>query len=257
MPTDHDSGYGAASWSTARNGRHRAPQQPTTAGRRALAATGVVTAVVGSGLVATAGTASAATADDFARLAQCESGGNYQINTGNGYYGAFQFDARTWHGLGYSGLPHEASPATQNEAAYKLYNSRGGWSAWPACSRKLGLTSNGSAPSGSSGSSDSGNVIEQALTPAEPPPMTIDTARQQVAEAGFSGTLSTDQSDEVRADAYVWQDKMRDRRFVLAVDGKFGPESQGIASIYAYLSRTDDGTPGVVDQDLWNLTVNG
>lgn len=253
MPTDHDSGYGAASWSTARNGRHRAPQQPSSAGRRALAATGVVTAVVGSGLVATAGTASAATADDFAALRQCESGNNYAINTGNGFYGAYQFDARTWQGLGFSGLPHQASPATQDEAAYKLYDSRG-WSPWPACSRKLGLTRNGPAPAGSSGST---NVIEQALTPAEPPPMTLDTARQQVAEVGFSGTLSVDQSSEVRADAYVWQAEMRDKRFVLAVDGKFGPESQGIASIYAYLNRTDDGAPGVVDQDLWNITVNG
>lgn len=76
--------------------------------------------------------------DAFARLRQCESGGNYQDNTGNGYYGAYQFSADTWHGLGYSGLPSEASPEVQDEAAHRL-RDRSGWSQWPACSRKLGL----------------------------------------------------------------------------------------------------------------------
>lgn len=68
----------------------------------------------------------------------CESRGNYRTNTGNGFYGAYQFDVKTWRDLGYSGMPHEASPATQDEAATKLYKSRG-WKPWPACSKKLGL----------------------------------------------------------------------------------------------------------------------
>jgi Transglycosylase-like domain len=74
----------------------------------------------------------------WAALRKCESNGNYAINTGNGYYGAYQFAASTWRKLGYSGLPHEASPAIQDEAARKLQASAG-WGPWPACTRKLGL----------------------------------------------------------------------------------------------------------------------
>ena len=74
----------------------------------------------------------------WAALRKCESNGNYAINTGNGYYGAYQFAASTWRKLGYSGLPHEASAATQDEAARKL-QAQQGWGPWPACTRSLGL----------------------------------------------------------------------------------------------------------------------
>jgi hypothetical protein len=79
-----------------------------------------------------------ATAANFARLRQCESRGNYSINTGNGYYGAYQFGRRTWRGLGYSGLPHQAPPHIQDEAAARLQAQRG-WQPWPGCARKLRL----------------------------------------------------------------------------------------------------------------------
>jgi hypothetical protein len=75
----------------------------------------------------------------WAELRQCESGGNYQDNTGNGYYGAYQFDQSTWNSLGLSGLPSQASPATQDQAAKDL-QARDGWAPWPSCSRKLGLS---------------------------------------------------------------------------------------------------------------------
>jgi len=78
-----------------------------------------------------------ATGDLWARLRACESGGSYTRNSGNGYYGAYQFSASTWHNLGYSGLPHQADPATQDEAAQKL-QARSGWGQWPACSRAIG-----------------------------------------------------------------------------------------------------------------------
>ena len=74
----------------------------------------------------------------WAELRQCESGGNYAIDTGNGYYGAYQFSAATWHGLGFAGLPNQAPPAVQDEAAVEL-QARSGWGQWPACSRRLGL----------------------------------------------------------------------------------------------------------------------
>lgn len=72
------------------------------------------------------------------RLRMCESTNNYRKNTGNGFYGAYQFLPSTWRSLGYSGMPHLAEPAVQDEAAKKLQR-RSGWGQWPACSRKLGL----------------------------------------------------------------------------------------------------------------------
>ncbi len=74
----------------------------------------------------------------WAALRQCESGGDYTEDTGNGYYGAYQFSATTWHGLGYPGLPSDAPPAVQDQAAARL-QARSGWGQWPACSRRLGL----------------------------------------------------------------------------------------------------------------------
>jgi flagellar biosynthesis GTPase FlhF len=82
--------------------------------------------------------AASSLSNDFARLRQCESGGNYGDNTGNGYYGAYQFSQSTWQGLGYSGLPSDASPAQQDQAAQQLQAQRG-WSPWPSCSAQLGL----------------------------------------------------------------------------------------------------------------------
>lgn len=73
---------------------------------------------------------------NWVALRQCESGGDYTTNTGNGFYGAYQFDTRTWHGLGYDGLPSEAAPAVQDEAAQRLYDQRGA-QPWPVCGRLL------------------------------------------------------------------------------------------------------------------------
>lgn len=72
------------------------------------------------------------------RLAMCESGGRWQVNTGNGYYGGLQFSLRSWRWVGGSGYPHEATPAEQVLRA-RLLLARQGWGAWPVCSRKLGL----------------------------------------------------------------------------------------------------------------------
>ena len=75
--------------------------------------------------------------DIWAKLRKCEAGGRYDANSGNGYYGAYQFSAGTWHSLGYPGLPHQAPPEMQDEAARKL-QARRGWGQWPACARRIG-----------------------------------------------------------------------------------------------------------------------
>ncbi len=79
-----------------------------------------------------------ANSDVWARLAACESGGRANINTGNGYYGAYQFSASTWRGVGGTGLPSDASLEEQTARAQAL-QARSGWGQWPECSAKLGL----------------------------------------------------------------------------------------------------------------------
>ncbi len=63
------------------------------------------------------------------KIAQCESGGNWHINTGNGYYGGLQFSAATWHSVGGPGLPHQNSRETQIKYA-KILQQRSGWGQW-------------------------------------------------------------------------------------------------------------------------------
>ena len=65
-------------------------------------------------------------------IAACESGGDYSANTGNGFYGAFQFTQETWASVGGTGNPAAASPAEQNKRAAMLYAQQGS-SPWPVC----------------------------------------------------------------------------------------------------------------------------
>jgi resuscitation-promoting factor RpfA len=115
-------------------GRHRKPSNHT----RNL---GLATAsLVGAIPLATASPASAA-GSSWDRLAGCESGQNWNINTGNGYYGGLQFADGTWDGWGgekYASRADLASKAEQIVIAAKLVENSG-WRSWPACSSKLGL----------------------------------------------------------------------------------------------------------------------
>jgi LysM repeat protein len=136
---------------------------------RAALITGVVVAAPVAGLV-TATTASAASVSTWDAVAQCESGGNWSINTGNGYYGGLQFSASTWAAYGgtqYAPTANEASQGQQIAIAEKVLASQGP-GAWPVCGPKAGLSaggpaaavntsSNSSASSSGSGSSDSGS----------------------------------------------------------------------------------------------------
>jgi hypothetical protein len=71
------------------------------------------------------------------RLAQCESGGNWHINTGNGYYGGIQFSLSSWQAVGGQGYPHENSREEQIRRGQMLWE-QGGWAHWPGCTRKFG-----------------------------------------------------------------------------------------------------------------------
>ena len=114
-------------------GRHRAP---TNTGRN-LARTAIAGAVFGAPLaVAPAAHAEGGTVWD--KLAQCESTGNWSINTGNGFSGGLQFTKSTWRAFGGEGAAHNASREEQIIVAERVLAQQG-WGAWPACSRKLGL----------------------------------------------------------------------------------------------------------------------
>lgn len=78
----------------------------------------------------------ASTGDGWAYLRQCESGGNYAANTGNGYYGAYQYDISTWNNYGGYARADLAPPAVQDAKAQETYARRGA-SPWPSCGRYL------------------------------------------------------------------------------------------------------------------------
>ena len=112
------------------------------------------------GMVAAASPpAGAAKRSVWDRVARCESGGNWKISTGNGYYGGLQFSGSTWRAYGgkrYAGQAHRASRSEQIAIARRVLAGQGA-GAWPTCGRKAGLTrSNGKASRKATPSSNPG-----------------------------------------------------------------------------------------------------
>ncbi|WP_406728281.1 transglycosylase family protein [Streptomyces sp. GD-15H] len=98
------------------------------------------------GLLAATGNAAAADSGVWDRIAQCESGGNWHMNTGNGHYGGLQFTASTWRAFGGTAYAPTADRATKSQqivVATKVQQAQG-WGAWPTCSARAGAS--GSAP---------------------------------------------------------------------------------------------------------------
>ncbi|GAB2749782.1 transglycosylase family protein [Streptomyces bullii] len=115
------------------------------------------------GLLAATGDAAAADSGVWDRIAQCESGGNWHISTGNGYYGGLQFSASTWRAYGGTAYAPTADQATKEQqitVAAKVQRAQG-WGAWPTCSARAGAY--GSAPA----AGGSGSVTTEAA-PAKP-----------------------------------------------------------------------------------------
>ncbi len=113
--------------------------------RRLIGVVAALALALGIGLSA-APAAAASTVWD--KVAKCESGGRWSINTGNGYYGGLQFSPRTWTGFGgkkYASSAHKATKGEQIAIARRVLAGQGP-GAWPTCSRKANLTkSNGKA----------------------------------------------------------------------------------------------------------------
>ena len=133
--------------------RHRAPKTMFRSTRRAAVTTASLAAAVAAP-VAMAGPAQAATDSTWNELAQCESSGDWHIDTGNGYYGGVQFSDETWDAFGgerYASTADEATREQQIVIAEKVLDVQG-WDAWPACSEELGLDAGDAAgtPDGTS-----------------------------------------------------------------------------------------------------------
>ncbi|MBT2505613.1 transglycosylase family protein [Streptomyces sp. ISL-98] len=134
--------------------KHRRPSKAV----RFAAFAGITGVAVAAPLMG-ATSASAATAAEWDKVAQCESGGNWSINTGNGYHGGLQFSASTWAAYGgtaYAGTADQASKAQQIEIAEKVLAGQGK-GAWPNCG--VGL----------SGAAYDGGSAEQAQPKAAQP----------------------------------------------------------------------------------------
>ena len=101
----------------------------------------LITVVMVVPALALASPAEAGMGRPYQRLAKCESGGKWHINTGNGYYGGLQISPGTWRAYGgkkFARLPHRATKREQIRIGKRIRHGQG-WGAWPHCSRAVGL----------------------------------------------------------------------------------------------------------------------
>ena len=144
----------------------------------------------GALLLGTAGSASAASPVNWDAVAKCESGGNWHINTGNGYYGGLQFNQSTWVGNGgkaYAARADLASRSQQIAVAEHLY-ARRGLSPWPVCGKK-GHSGAKITPNGSAEHSTGGNTggSKKAHKPSKPSTTTKKSAPTTVTNTVGTG----------------------------------------------------------------------
>ncbi len=216
-----------------KHARHAKPSKAAPV----LAAGGLTLALGVADAAALGGVASAASSDaNWDRLAACESGQRWNINSGNGYFGGLQFNLATWRGVGMGGYPHEASRETQIAAANRLHDARG-FAPWPACSRKLGLTGGGGG--GGVAAAKAAPAPHTHAAPAAAPAAAPTAARRAApasrsrvttAPGVFSGrTMTVADRGTFRTDVRDWQRQLRARGWKITVDGFYGPQSASVA----------------------------
>ncbi|WP_370448249.1 transglycosylase family protein [Kocuria sp. CPCC 104605] len=146
-----------------------------------------VTVAVGGGAIAAAGVTPAAAApeSDWDALAQCESSGNWSINTGNGFYGGLQFTQSTWEAFGGTGAPQDATREQQIAVAENVLAGQG-WGAWPACSSALGLSSAAQPVANPMGVSALQTPVETQATNTQSPWAASNVAAATTAPADFN-----------------------------------------------------------------------
>jgi len=214
--------------------------------RRALALGAIIAAVATSAVVALAGPASAdPSADDWYQLRMCESTNRYDINTGNGYYGAYQFDLSTWRSVGGSGYPNQASASEQDYRALLLYRQRG-WKPW-VCAYLVGLTEDADARSGVAppvpGNQSSGSGVAEGASSGSP----SSGAPAYPGRQFFEG----DYSEELKA----WQKQMGTRGYDLVGTGYFGPKTK--AAVLDLQAKAGLNVVGYIGPKSWAAAWSG
>ncbi|HEU4674632.1 MAG TPA: transglycosylase family protein [Motilibacteraceae bacterium] len=223
----------------------------STPARAARIAVAVATPLAAAGLplVAAAAPASAAASNTWDRLAQCESSGNWAINTGNGFYGGLQFTQSTWAGFGgtaYAARADLASRSAQITVAERVLKAQG-WGAWPACSSKLGLSSAdaGGSPNVSARASRSATRTVHAQAHKAAPKAAHRSARTTVHTVHAKSAGAPAFAGELRAQTYTV--KPGDTLSAIAIDQKV---HQGWKAIWAAnaqtISNPDLIMPGMV-----------
>ena len=162
-----------------------------TAARRGV----TLAAVSAAGLALSATAANAATSTStWDALAQCESGGNWSTNTGNGYTGGLQFSDSTWAAYGGTGSAANATREQQIAVAEQVQASQG-WGAWPSCASQLGLSGGGGATAVVPQSAPAASVPVQSApavqVPAVQAPTDAVAASQHAAPVALSGETYT------------------------------------------------------------------
>lgn len=163
------------------HGRHRVPSTTSRVARGTAMTVGVAVAGV---LTSTHGASAAPSGHDWSGVAQCESSGNWQINTGNGFYGGLQFTQSTWDAYGgqqFASRADLASESAQITVAEKVLAGQG-VGAWPVCGQYL---SGGSTP-------EVANVAPSRPAPVrQAPPAVVTTSSESNPGSGSSYTVQS------------------------------------------------------------------
>ena len=195
-------------------GQHRRSKRTST-----LAISGLTTAMLAGGGLLAAAPASADTGWDA--VAQCESGGNAKYNDGQ-FYGLFNFDRGTWNGTGRSGTADQYSAAEQLAAAEELYAQRGA-APWPVCGKYLSGGSTASTASRSVSRAPVASALTKAATSTRKAPAPKASSSTSAGVAYLSQRyIGTD-----RADVRTLQQKLVAKGYAIAVDGRYGPQTEG------------------------------
>jgi LysM repeat protein len=176
--------------------KHRAPRYVRTKKVIARAPVAAGATVVGFGVLSTPSQALAATTHDWTGVAECESGGDWSINTGNGYYGGLQFSQSTWAAFGGTALAPRAdlaTPAQQVEIAEKVLTGQG-IGAWPTCGSRL---TDGTTPAAAAAPGAASAAEAPGAAPSAAPATSPDDADTSGRHAAWTGHHTVERGDTI------------------------------------------------------------
>ncbi len=192
------------------------------------------------------------TGGQWHQLRVCESSNDYATDTGNGYYGAYQFDLATWRSVGGQGYPNRASKAEQDRRALRLYRLRG-WQPW-TCASILGLR--GDADAGSGRTSDLPRAAARVVGSRHRPAashraVTVAATPRVPAFPGRRWYTYGDWNNHIKR----FQDQMHHRGYFPVGTGQYGPNTQRMVK---QLQRLNGLVPnGYIGPNTWRLAWLG